>query len=424
MKAIVLLNLAIYYFILYNTVFWLLLTLKKRNLFKIKKEIKEYKTVEIIIPAYNEENHIRRCIESAINIDYPKEKLKITVINDGSTDRTLEVCKEYAEKGLINLVDKKNTGKANSMNIAIGKSKAELIACMDADSFFDKNTVKEMVGYFEDDSVGAVTPSMKTTESKTVLQKVQWVEYMFSNYLRALMGYLNCLYVTPGPGSMYRKEAIIDGFDESNLTEDTDIALRIHKKGYKIANTLHAVTYTETPDKLSELFKQRKRWYVGYFDNIQKHKDILLKKEFGELGMWFLPTNFIWLPVILLFTGLASYEYISNAYRYTKNAFLIDFNIMPHLSKWIAELFTLENIFNPLRYNIFTLFNTLLLVFAITSILLGVKFSGERIRDKSKIPNYIFYVMIYGYIMSTFWFYSIVYKITKWNREELRGWEA
>ncbi|MCD6371224.1 MAG: glycosyltransferase family 2 protein, partial [Candidatus Aenigmarchaeota archaeon] len=289
----------IIYFMLYCSLLWILTFYEKRNNVRSDPKPKRYPLVSIIIPAWNEEKNIKNAIISCLALDYPKKE--IIVVNDGSTDKTKEICEEFSKKGLIKLINKENGGKASALNAGIEVAKGEYVCCLDADSFFEPKALKQMVGYFEDPKVGAVTSSMKVYKPKNWLQMVQWLEYIFAIYLRKLMSYLNCLYVVPGPGGIYRKDVLerIGGFDENSITEDMEIAFRIQKEGYTIKNSVNAVVQTVVPDKFIPLVKQRIRWYVGFYDNVKKYKSMVFNPKYGSLGMFIIPTAFIWVGVLI-----------------------------------------------------------------------------------------------------------------------------
>ena len=125
-----------YYVMLYCTLLWLLVLFKNRANFFSKEtgiKIKKYPSITFLVPAYNEEKHIKKYLTSILNLDYPKDKLKVICINDGSTDKTLEICKSIKDTRL-KIIDKPNTGKADSLNYALNFVDTEYIVSMDADS--------------------------------------------------------------------------------------------------------------------------------------------------------------------------------------------------------------------------------------------------------------------------------------------------
>lgn len=415
MNALTILIFAIYYFMIYSTVFWLLVFIENRKrLFKDPKP-KRFPSVSIIIPAYNEEETIRNAIESCLSLNYPKNKLEIIVVNDGSTDRTEEIVREYVDGGLVKLINKPNTGKADSLNRGIDIAKGELIACLDADSEFTKNALINMIGYFNDPMVGAVTPTLKAKTPKNMIQKIQWFEYIFSIYLRKMMSFLNSIYVTPGPGSIYRKRVIeeVGGFDKQNLVEDTDIALKIQSKGYRIENSLKADVYTETPKSFLGLLKQRLRWYGGYIENILgKHRKLLFNPVSPHLTMFLLPTNFLWIFSLVFLFLFGTYRSLKSTTTGFINLAYVNFDFIPVLNGFYFDWSFILSIFLP--------FLVIFYAFSLIIIYLSIRSSREKLMLKKKFSLYISYIFLYFPLLSLFWFLSIFYPIL---RDRKHGWK-
>ena len=255
--------------------------------------------VSILIPAYNEEQTIAGTIKSALELDYPD--YEIMVIDDGSTDSTAK----KAEETGVKVLRQKNSGKANALNNALNHAKGELIATLDADSYVDKDALRNMVGFFKNPNVMAVTPTMKVVPEKGVLVKMQKAEYTFSNLMVKIFSLLDSMMVTPGPFSVYRASVFreLGGFNGSTQAEDNEMALRIQSAGYIIKSSKKAVVYTKVPKTISALFRQRKRWYVGYLGNVKKYLR-LFNPRYGEFGIFVLPATVILLILMLAKTSL------------------------------------------------------------------------------------------------------------------------
>lgn len=273
----------------YTAVFYMLLYISEGGRMGKDPVPKSFPPITVIIPAYNEEESIGKTIESVLALDYPKGKLDVIVVNDGSKDNTAKIAKKYPAK----LIDKKNSGKANSLNVAIKEAKGELVAVMDADSYVSKSALLRMVGYFEEQDVAAVTAAMKVWKPKSFVGRLQRGEYLLNAFQKKLQSFVDGISVTPGPFSIYRKSVLreLGGFDEDTLTEDQELALRIQASNYRIENSINAEVFTGVPEKLSGLLKQRRRWYLGYLQNIWKHKS-LFSPKYGDFGLFVLPTAF------------------------------------------------------------------------------------------------------------------------------------
>ena len=251
-------------------------------------------STSILIPAYNEDKTIKRTIQSVINLDYPKDRLEIIIVNDGSTDNTAEIVKKIINEkcgSYIKLINQKNGGKGVALNNAIKKAKGEFFVCLDADSFIKEDALKKMLPEFENPDVAIVLPLMKVKNPQTIVEKIQWYEYLINFFYKKLMAKLDCVHVSPGPFSVYRKKILekIGSFDENNLTEDLEITLRTQKYHYKIVQLLSTEVYTYAPKTLKAFYKQRRRWYKGTVLNLVKHRSMMFNPKYGDFGMMQLP---------------------------------------------------------------------------------------------------------------------------------------
>lgn len=301
----------IYLTYMFVSIYFLFLSLllffkNKKNLFDYPSAKKKY-TISVLVPAYNEERTVKDTIESIFEIDYPIKE--VIVINDGSTDRTKEIAEELLKKyPKLKLIDKKNTGKGDSLNTGIKMAKGELIVVVDADSYPSKDSFSKMTGFFDDEKIGAATCVFIPRNKEKFLEKMQFIEYNIIAFTRKLLGYVDAIYVTPGPLAMYKKTALekVGGFDTKNMTEDIEIAWRLTKAGYKIRMCLSTNATTTAPNKLKDWYRQRRRWGVGGIQCISQYKKEFMKK--GMLGMFILP--FFIIQFFLGLLGLGVFLYL------------------------------------------------------------------------------------------------------------------
>jgi poly-beta-1,6-N-acetyl-D-glucosamine synthase len=268
---------------------------KKKSLYETNEfDIKTAPYVSVIVPAYNEEGKIEDTIRSLKQIDY--KKIEFIIINDGSTDNTIgEIKREVGIDSRFRLIDRqKNKGKAYSLNQGISMCKGKYIACMDADSITEKDVFQKALPYFEDTEVGSVTIAVQVRNPSILLHKIIEIEYIIglSLYLKVL-GFFGCIFVTPGPFSIYRADVLrkIGGFDITNITEDLEVAYRIHKAGYTIVNCMETKVETICPPTFKAIYNQRKRWYGGALQTLSQHRDVMFSRKYGMLG-FFLPFNY------------------------------------------------------------------------------------------------------------------------------------
>ena len=232
-----------------------------------------YPTCSILIPAHNEEKVIRKTIESMLKLKYPDDKLKIIVINDGSTDSTREIIEEFTKINKKVLlydipVNEGGKGKSRTLNLGIRQSDSEIVAIYDADNTPEENALIYLVSQLiSDPALGAVIGKFKTRNKKqNLLTRFINIETLsFQSILQAGRWQLHNIATLPGTNLVIRRSLItlLDGWDEEALTEDSELSIRIFKSGYKIKYIPYAITYEQEPQTWSAWSKQRIRWVRG-----------------------------------------------------------------------------------------------------------------------------------------------------------------
>lgn len=376
----------VYMFIsLYFLSLMLIVYIKNRkSLFQVP-ELKKHFSVSVLIPAYNEEDAIAPTIKAVFKSDYDNLK-EVIVVDDGSTDRTVSVVKKLLKKySKLKLLEKKNSGKADSLNQAIKIAKGELIAVVDSDSFPQSDAIRKMIGFFEDNRVGAVTCPILARNRNSFFEKIQAIEYSMIALTRKLLEPLNAIYVTPGPLALYRKSALVSvgGFDKNNLTEDIELTWHLTAAGWKRKMALNTQVTTIVPSKFVAWWKQRKRWSVGGFQTSWKYKNYFFRE--GILGFFILPL-FIF-STILGLAGLGIFVYLGLA-KIVKEYLMIKLSFIAN-----TAIITLDQFyFTPtvLNYLGFVLF---FIGLAYTLIILYLM--KEDIWRKKNIINILFFMIVY-----------------------------
>lgn len=266
-------------FFLYMGCFFLLAFLEKQTVHV--PLLTKWPSVSVIIPAWNRGESLRTCLQHVTAMHYAG-KWDITVINDGSTDQTREILNEF--KGKIKVIhNEKNIGKAASLNKAARSTKGEFIAAIDGDSFPNVDTLEKLIPHFyRDEKVGAVTTIVRVQNRNNLLARIQEVEYFLEFGLKnSVLNTLDSLYVTPGPFSVYRRSAFekIGGYDVHNITEDMEITFALHKAGYSVVLEADAQVFTDVPDTLKKLFRQRQRWARGGWQTIFKYRNEMFSPQ-------------------------------------------------------------------------------------------------------------------------------------------------
>jgi len=309
--------------------------------------------VSLVVPAYNEAAGIVDSIRSRTILAYPR--FEIVVVNDGSTDDTLEALIDafqlrrvdipirpqldhqpiraiYQSALPINLtvVDKENGGKGDALNAGINAARYPYVLVTDADMIFEEESLLHSMRPFVEDRhrTVAVGGNIRPLNGCQVAhgrveqpglpigltELVQVVEYQRS-FLAARPGWseLNGLLLVSGAYGVFRKTALIEcgGFPEHHLGEDFDVTMRLHRSQrdagneYRIVYEPDAVVWTEVPTKRSVLRKQRIRWHRGLLQVVSDHKSMLLRPRYGVVGMAAWPAFFLFefLAPIVEFVG-------------------------------------------------------------------------------------------------------------------------
>lgn len=282
----------------------------RKKLFEYPKSFPEL--VTIIIPCYNEGKTVGETIKHVLDMNYPRDMIEMIIVDDCSSDNSWEIIQSYAKRydNIRIFKTEKNSGRAAvPRNIGIMKARGKYILTIDADSYPEKDSLKKMLGFMQQDTlVAAVTPAILTKTPKTFIQKMQHIEYDLVAFTRKLLDLVDSVYVTPGAFALYRKSALIKVglLDKYNLTEDIEIVWRLLSKGYKVKMSLAAKAHTETPATISSWWKQRNRWNIGGYQTLNKYKSLIMKK--GMLGNFIIP--YFSASLILGIMGLAMFIYL------------------------------------------------------------------------------------------------------------------
>lgn len=299
------------FFALYFQVFLLISVIERKTTHRRAPSFVSAYTpsVCIVVPCFNESRTVADSLHSLLALDYPKEKVEIMVIDDGSTDNTFDVARAFETTPgtfpSVRVLRKENGGKHSALNFALGETKAELIGCLDADSVVAPDALSRAVETLANPTLAAVTPGIHVKETKTFLQRLQHVEYRLSIFNRSAFAALGSVFITPGPFTIFRADAVrsVGGWKYAHSTEDMEIALRLQEKGYRIANNPLVTVRTSAPRTLPALFKQRVRWSYGFLRNALDYRHMLGNKRYGNLSIIVLPAALISFAAGLFFAG-------------------------------------------------------------------------------------------------------------------------
>lgn len=310
--------------------------------------------VSILVPAFNEEATIRTSILSLMQLQYPE--FEIVVINDGSRDNTLAVLKEafgleehpeplrlsvphqeiqgiYRSRrhGNLKVIDKANGGKADALNAGINAARHELFCAVDADSILQRDSLLRVVQPFlEDERTVAAGGTVRIANGSKVqggyllqagipaslLARFQIVEYLRA-FLFGRLGWspLNAVLIISGAFGLFNRERVMEvgGYSTTTVGEDMELVVRLHRYHrekrlpYRIQYLPDPICWTEAPEDLTTLGKQRSRWQRGLAESLSRHAKLAVMPRGGAPGRlaWPFMALFEWLGPLIELAGYA-----------------------------------------------------------------------------------------------------------------------
>ena len=380
-----------YVLLMFYTIFWLLTLLELKG--PSIKKLMRYPTVSVLIPAYNEEKYLKECADSVLRLDYPKDKIQIIIMDDGSTDNTPSISQAIKNENPnrdITLITIPNQGKSRALNEGLKAVRGEFFASLDADSFVPEKTLKNLLSYFTDKSIAVVLPWIKVHNPKSFFQRVQWYEYLVSMFSKKLFSLLNCVHVAPGPFSVYRTHVVreIGGFRRAHFTEDLEIALRLQERQYKILQVEESV-YTLAPKGINDILRQRKRWLRGCLLNLWTYRKMFFKSRYGDFGVFHMPVILLHGFIAVALVSITLYlNILQPLWSNLTRLFLIDFDVFTLFSNMSFRFV----IFDLNFYNIFIIISFSLLSFFVVWI--AHRFARENLM-KQGIKSIAFFLLFY-----------------------------
>lgn len=328
------------YLIGYSTFLFLSVLIGSLELYKIhRREIMKnilpsdyFVPITIIVPAYNEEITVVETVKSLLALEY--RSYEIIVVDDGSKDDTSKklieefdmrlvrrpirrqikcqpeefIYESHANKVPLTLIRKKNGGKADSLNMGINASNFPYFICMDADSVLQYDSLRKIAQpVLEYDNIVAVGGMIRISNDavlenarvikynmpKNILASMQVLEYDRSFLAsRILFDKFNGSLIISGAFGLFKKDVVIaaGGYNHNTMGEDMELVVRLHEYctvnniPYSIKYASDAVCWTQAPEKLGDLCKQRKRWHLGLFQSMYSHRNMFFNSKFGALS--------------------------------------------------------------------------------------------------------------------------------------------
>lgn len=293
-------------------------------------------SLSIVIPCKNESKVIYHTMKSCLETHYPKDKVEVIAINDGSTDNTLDemlrLKRDYPDRKVIVINFKKNKGKRRGMYAGFKKATGDIIFQIDSDSYPEKDALKKIIIPFVDRRVGATVghtdPSNKDINLMTKIQTAYY--FMSFRALKATESIFDMVFCCSGCFSAYRKEYVLPVLDkwlnekfmgkEIIFGDDRALTNAIIREGYKTIYVADAIAYTVVPERFKQFLKQQVRWKKGWFINSVRIAPEIVRRDKFVAFTYFIPliiltflTPFIAFKSLVinpLFLGISPVHYI------------------------------------------------------------------------------------------------------------------
>jgi len=311
--------------------------------------------ISVVIAAYNEEKVIAETLRTLLATDY-KGKIEVVVVDDGSRDHTAaEVERVAGSEPRIRLLRQENHGKARALQRGLAAARDGIVVFIDADTQCQRDTLPRLLEPFADARIGAVSGHAKVGNLRTFIARCQALEYTCGfNLDRRAYNRWNCITVVPGAISAIRKDAINEagGLSLQTLAEDTDLTLSLHRNRQPIVYVPEAIAWTEAPETVRTLARQRSRWAYGTLQCLWKHRDMVFNWNYRALGWFSLPSVWFFQIILVAVTPMVDLFLIASLPFGAWNAvlpFIITFLSMDVLLATLACLLEREPIVRAWR---------------------------------------------------------------------------
>ena len=275
--------------------------------------------VAVLVPAYNEETVIVRTIRSVLNSDYAN--LHVIVIDDGSSDRTVEVAREaYAAEiaaGRVAVLTKANGGKAAALNYALEQLDEEIYVGIDADTVIAADAISKLIPHFEDAKIGAVAGNAKVGNRVNLWTRWQALEYITSqNFERRALDLFNVVTVVPGAIGAWRTAPVkaAGGYPLNTVAEDADLTMNLLEQGLKVVYEDRSLAFTEAPVDAQGLMRQRFRWSFGTLQAVWKHRAAFTRNK--AMGLFALPNILVFQMLLPLVSPFIDLMFVAGVVHY------------------------------------------------------------------------------------------------------------
>lgn len=264
--------------------------LRSKKTRKRSNRSKNLPTFSIVVPVKNERKVIGRLLDAFTNLDYPADKKELIIVEDGSTDETVSICRKYAEGSSLDvkiLCKQSSDGKPSALNFGVAHATGEIVGIFDADSVPARDALLNVCGFFADPAVAAVQGrTLSINAEETMLSKfISHEETVWCEVYLQGKDALNLFVHLKGSCQFIKRDVLekLKGFDENALSEDMELSARLAESGYKIRYAPNVQSWQESATSVKSLFRQRTRWLRGTMEVAFRYGRLMSKPSLRNL---------------------------------------------------------------------------------------------------------------------------------------------
>lgn len=276
---------------------------KKRS---ILTNLNELPSLSLVIPVHNEGDGILRKLSNSVKLDYPKDKLEIIIVDDGSTDDTCSVIEEFLKTNSVGqkilLLKQSWSGKASALNYAWTRCTGDIVAITDADVTLEESALQSIVKNFGNPQIGAVTGRLCVSPSSSSSSVSEMNYRSIFDILRLGESYIDSTPIFNGLIMAFRRY-LLEKLDSGVIADDTELAMHVREKGWRAIYDPNVISYEFVTESQKVRSKQKIRRGRGIVQSFIRHRKMFLNKNYGKYGLFIFPSEFfmhIISPVLLV----------------------------------------------------------------------------------------------------------------------------